>query len=110
MYKVEGTKITMVRGDSFVAAINLTRGEETYTPVEGDTIRFAVKKNIGDAYPCILKLVPIDTLELKLVPADTAKLAFGNYIYDLELEFSDGAVDTFVHNGTLVLLPEVYSG
>ena len=110
MYKVEGTTITMVRGDSFVASISLSRNGEPYIPVNGDTIRFAAKKKIGDAKPCIEKTVPTDTLELKLIPSDTAKLPFGDYIYDLEITFADGGVDTFVYGGTLILLAEVCSG
>lgn len=110
MYKVDGTTITMVRGDTFVAAINLSRNGEPYIPVSGDQIRFAAKRSIGDAKPCIAKNIPYDTMELKLVPADTAKLPFGSYVYDLEIEFADGAVDTFVYGGTLNILAEVCSG
>lgn len=109
MYNIEGTKITMVRGDTFVASISLNRKGEPYIPTENDTIRFAAKKNIGDVEPAIYKEVPIDTMELKLTPADTSRLPFGTYLYDLEIEFEDGGVDTFVHEGQLIILSEVCS-
>lgn len=109
MYKIEGTTISMVRGDTFVAAITLNRNGEPYIPTENDTIRFAAKRQYGDLQPCIQKEVPTDTMELKLNPSDTAKLPFGTYIYDLEIEFEDGGVDTFVASGKLNILNEVCS-
>ena len=70
--------------------------DEPYTPVNGDRVRFALKQNYSSSKVLIHKSIPIDTLVLHLVPSDTKKLAFGNYVYDIEITFANGDVDTFI--------------
>ena len=43
MYRVDGTRIQMTRGDTFLATISITQGDEPYTPAAGDVITFALK-------------------------------------------------------------------
>lgn len=116
MFKVENNAITITRGDSGIAEITLTTDEgEEYTPQEGDSIRFAVKSNrftpkmteFVDLEPLIEKNIPITDLNLRLVPNDTKNLPFGSYLYDLELTFADGYVDTFVNCAAFRIVPEV---
>lgn len=106
MYKVCGTTITMVRGDTFVAVINLSRGGESYIPSNNDIIRFAARRS-GEVRPRITKIVPIDTLELCLSPEDTKDLPGGLYKYDLEIEFENGDIDTFISNGVLNIISDI---
>lgn len=70
--------------------------DEPYTPVNGDKVRFALKQSYSSSKVLIRKNIPIDTLVLHLVPSDTKKLAFGNYVYDIEITFANGDVDTFI--------------
>lgn len=113
--KVEGTSIYLTRGDSLTLEIGVQINKKTYVPVEGDTIKFALKrdkfKTDKSAYldnePLIEKEVSIDTMTLELDAADTASLAFGNYVYDLQITFSNGKVDTFINNAKFIILPEV---
>ena len=109
MVIVNGTTISMVRGDTakIEIAINDSEGHE-YAPVEGDVIRFAAKKSYYDEEPIIYKLIPNDTLLLWIEPQDTKNLPFGKYIYDIEITFADGDVDTFIANATLEILKEVF--
>lgn len=115
MYRVDGTTITMTRGDTVIITVAMKRGSQTYTPQEGDVIRFAVKRAIlnrgetayVDQEPLIRKVIPNDTQELRLNPDDTKSLAFGTYAYDIEITFANGTVDTFIAEATLIIAPEV---
>ena len=113
---VKKNTITLTRGDTLRVKIDLLKDDEPYYPVEGDTIRFALK-NVNktadgteyvDQEPLILKTVPIDTMILQLDPEDTKPLGFKTYIYDLEITFADGTVDTFVTEATFNLTGEVH--
>lgn len=109
-YKVDGTSITLTRGDTLRVKINpLMYGttDEVYIPQEGDEIRFAMKKSYSDDEEVlILKDIPIDTCVLHLYPEQTKSLAYGKYVYDVQLTYADGAVDTFV-KGTFSITEEV---
>ena len=114
MYKVEGTKITMTRGDTLKVQLSLKQGEDDYTPVEGDALRFAVKSRLNskrtefvEDEPLIEVAIPMDTLLLQLDPEDTKDLKFGNYYYDIEFTSASGDVDTVVPMSPFILDPEV---
>ena len=70
--------------------------DEPYTPTDGDRVRFALKQSYSSSKVLIHKDIPNDTLVLHLAPSDTKKLAFGNYVYDIEITFANGDVDTFI--------------
>ena len=109
MIEINGNYIRMTRGDTLRVEITMFDSEgHTYTPNESDVIRFAMKKNYRDATPLILKVIPNDTLILELEPSDTKPLSFGTYVYDIEITYADGAVDTFIANANLVLAEEVH--
>lgn len=51
-YNVSGTTITLTRGDTFMAQISITDSKgEPYIPVEGDSVRFAMKSAYTDDEP-----------------------------------------------------------
>ena len=114
MFKVQGTNITLTRGDTLIAEIGINRGTQTYTPVSTDVIRFAMKHIHMDAErtqflderPVLTKAIPYDTLILRLESADTKTLDFGIYAYDIQITFADGTVDTFI-TGRLTIAEEV---
>ena len=115
MYRVFGTTIQMTRGDTVIVQIGIKRNGEPYIPVQGDVIRFAMKHpamtpkktRYVDTDPILIKLIPNDILQLRLDPQDTAELDFGDYVYDIQITFEDGSVDTFIAEAKLQLLPEV---
>lgn len=86
-----------------------------YTPVEGDIVRFAMKRpnmlpdgsDYEDTVPIVYKEIPIDTMILELEPGDTKTLSCGKYVYDIEITLADGFVDTFIAKASLKLTPEV---
>ena len=122
--KLDNNKVAiyLTRGDTADLVVEpIVKDHETgdtyiYQPVDGDTVRFALKRDrlkadksdFVDEEPLVTKNVPIDTMTLLLEPEDTKNLAFGNYVYDMELTFSDGAVDTFIEDSPFYLTREVY--
>lgn len=99
-------KISLVRGDTLRLQVEVLIDDEPYTPVSGDKIRFAMKQSYSSSKVLIHKDIPIDTLILHLAPNDTKKLPFGDYVYDIEITFANGDVDTFIR-GEFKLDPEV---
>lgn len=107
-YGISGTTISLTRGDTFVAQISITDSEgNAYTPVEGDSIRFAMKAKYTDDAPLLVKDIPIDTMELRIEPSDTKLLSFGTYVYDIQLTKASGEVDTFITTAKIKILEEV---
>ena len=107
-YSVNGTKITLTRGDSFAADIGIYQPNgDPYIPTEGDSVRFAMKKNVKDTEVLIFKDIPIDTLRLVIDSEDTKGLEFGTYVYDIQLTKSTGEVDTFITKSNFILTEEV---
>lgn len=108
MIRIDGTTITMTRGDTLSLTIGVKQGEEDYQVQEGDVIRFAMKRSYSDAEPLIVKQIGTDDLALQLDPEDTKDLPFGSYVYDIEITMEDGTVDTFIAEAKIVLAKEVY--
>lgn len=103
-----GTTITLTRGDTFTARIDITDAAgEPYTPGKGDTVRFAMKASYADIRPLLVVDIPVDTMLLTLRPEDTKDLAFGKYVYDIQLTRANGEVDTFITKAKLNLSEEV---
>lgn len=116
MVKIKGNTITMTRGDTLLVGVGMElKNGDIYTPVQGDTLRFALKhpkmnaykSEYTDAEPLVLKDIPIDTCQLRLEPEDTKSLGFGDYVYDIQLTRADGYVDTFIYEAKFTLAPEV---
>lgn len=108
MLSINGTTIRLTRGDTLQVAIMMKDAEgNTYTPVQGDVIRFALKKRYDDIRPLIYKIIDNNDLMLVLEPSDTKGLQFGEYVYDIEITFNDGTVDTFIDEATFILSKEV---
>ena len=99
-------KISLIRGDTLRMQIEILIDDEPYSPVFGDRVRFAMKQSYSSSKVLIHKNIPIDTLVLHLSPNDTKKLPFGSYVYDIEITFANGDVDTFIR-GELKLEEEV---
>lgn len=107
-FKVKKNTIFLTRGDTFKAMLTINNPDgSVYTPVEGDTIRFALKENVEDEECLILRDIPIDTMLLVLYPEDTKSLEFGSYVYDIQLTKANGDVDTFITASKLKLTAEV---
>lgn len=103
-------KITMTRGDTLSATLEITdKDGNPYTPVTGDVIRFAMKKQYDDESVLLRKNIPLTMpLTLTLASSDTKTLPQpSTYVYDIELRKANGTVDTVIPNGILKLTEEV---
>ena len=107
--KITGSTITLTRGDSFRALVNIFNPDgSVYTPLEGDTIRFALKKKYSDAEVLIYKDIDPSTLELIIEPSDTKSLKQpSEYVYDIQLTHISGDIDTFIANAAFKITEEV---
>lgn len=107
---INGTTISMTRGDTLKVIVGIKNPDGSdYTPIEGDSIRFAVKEYFSQSSPVIVKVIPIDTMLLWLEPDDTKNLKMPKkYVYDIELTHANGDVDTFISRAELNITEEVH--
>lgn len=109
MILIEGTTIKIIRGDTARIQIEILDAHgDPYVLAEGDSVRFAMKKNYYQPNPDLLKTIPNDTLILQFNPEDTKPFAFGQYKYDIELTTASGDVDTFIDRADFYILEEVH--
>lgn len=99
MLTIDGNNnITLTRGDTLTLTVELTKDGETYTPEEGDVIRFALSKGyLGEpGYEFKFeKIIPHDTLTFTCSSVETT-LDYRSYNYDIQVTHPDGCVDTFI--------------
>ena len=108
MLDINGSTIKLTRGDSMKVLVTPYNQDGTeYVAQQGDTIRFALKRNYSDQTPLVEKNVPTNSYLLTLVPSDTKELPFGSYVYDVELTKSNGDVDTYIAEATFIIAREV---
>ena len=108
MQSINGKKITLTKGDTFKAIVTMVdpTGQE-YTPQSGDVVRFAMKQDYSDPSVLVEKTIPNDSLLLTLDSEDTHSLEAGGYVYDIQITYANGDVDTFIDRGILMLTEEV---
>lgn len=114
-HSLNGNKIKLTRGDTLRLRVDIKIDGEVYTPQLGDKVRFALKRSamssdrsrFMDNTPLIKKDIPINTMILELEPKDTKNLGFGKYVYDVQITFADGTVDTFITKETFEITEEV---
>ena len=108
MLSLIGTTIKLTRGDTAKIQLELYQSNGSrYHPNVRDVIRFAAKKKYTDETVLIHKVIPNDSLVLQLDPVDTKDLQFGEYVYDVEITFENGDVDTFIATASLIIDKEV---
>lgn len=105
MYSIDGTNITLIKGDTLRSQVVITQEDEPYVLQEGDVVTFAMKRNFLADTVLLQKTLP-PSLLLTINPEDTKQLGTGDYVYELEMAFASGDVDTFIQ-GTFTLKPEV---
>ena len=106
MLYIEGNTIRLTRGDTAYLNIPLVTTEEAYEMNPEDTLTFSVKKSTRDA-DYIFQKVVTGTNAFHIEPTDTSELAFGKYVYDVELNTIDNDVFTVIPPSTFEVLVEV---
>ena len=106
--KVNGTDISMIRGDSEEIRLNFSG----YTLTPGEVVEMTVRKNVRSAEKSLYKKITDFQDNVALIsiqPQDTSGLAFGDYVYDIQLTYG-GRVKTLVPPSTFTLEEEVTYG
>ena len=86
-------------------ATNAVTGKE-YVFTEEDEVTLTVKKTVMDTSPAVQIRVPGgEAFHIK--PENTKALAFGRYIYDVQLTTAEGDVYTVIPPATFEILKEV---
>lgn len=103
----------ITRGDDIFLDLELRQPSfpyDKYELGEKDFSLFSVRKtrdeDIDDNNP-ILFQVPVTNGKIHISPEDTETLDFGDYIYDIQITFSDGSINTVIGPNILKILPEV---
>ena len=110
MTKVQGKNIWLTQGDTLELNVALrTKAGHDSTLGENDTIRFALKKSYQDAEPIIRKEIPKETMRLRLEAEETKALQASDvpYVFDVQVTYWDGTVDTVIDKGMLYITEEV---
>lgn len=96
MYNVFMNDISMHRGDDaeFDVLVTDNTGCGDYELKDGDTLKFSMKKSIDDSEIALTKT--LDGSKLVIAHGDTAGLDFGSYVYDIQLTFANGKVQTII--------------
>lgn len=93
MFTIHDMNIALTRGDS--ASIEVTFSGDV--PGTGDLVVMALKSSPKDTTAKFEKSGECDErgkIVFEIEPEDTARLPFGNYVWDLRVFYADGQVST----------------
>ena len=100
--QVNGTNLTMIRGDNATIFIRCETADGFGRPFEGgDTVRMTVKRLLSDTQSAAVIRKTITEFSdgvavVEILPAETKALQPAAYIYDVELTEPDGRVTTII--------------
>lgn len=108
---INGTKLSMIRGDTESITISIKDTEGELIPlVIGDTVYFTMKKNMNNETKVIQKVITSFTdgsAIIDLLHDDTKNISFGEYYYDVQVTYENGTVRTVLGPDTFTILGEV---
>ena len=107
MFNIEGNSITITAGDTGTISLDV----EDYNFVEGDIVTMTVKSNINETSYVFQKVVTDfedNKAKIFLLPTDTNSLS-GKYIYDIQVNLTDGRVQTIITPNTFKVVKGVTS-
>lgn len=108
--KVDGTNLSMIRGDTEAITISCTNQKGEPIPfVDGDVVYLTVKLNSGTEKWIFQKEVrnfTDGTAIIDILPEDTRDEQFKVYKYDIQL-ISSGKVTTLVAPSLFTIEPEI---
>lgn len=107
MLKINKSEISITRGDTAKLNISVVNSNgDAYQLSSSDKLTLTVKKTFLSDKAVISKTV-VGASTIKLNPSDTAGLAFGEYVYDVQLTNSSGDVYTIIPPSLFEVMPEV---
>jgi len=109
--KIQGTNISMIRGDSEAIKVSCEDAQGVGVPLEdGDTLYFTVKRSAYTEEKILQKIVTefIEGVALiTIFPKDTRELKTGAYYYDIQLNRANGTVKTIIPPSKFTINAEV---
>jgi glyoxylate utilization-related uncharacterized protein len=109
--KIQGTNISMTRGDSEAIKVIVKDTLGNIIPlITGDTIYFTVRENILNTTKFIEKIITeFDDGKalININPQDTNNLRFTTYVYDIQLNKENGTVKTIISPSRFTITGEV---
>ena len=112
--EVNGTDLSMVRGDSEQITVSARLNDAQGTPVpfaNGDVVYFTVKTNTNTAQKSLQKEVRVfdeeGKADIQINPDDTKNLECRTYQYDVQVTWANGEVTTIIKPSKFTLTPEV---
>lgn len=104
MLEINDNTIRFTRGDTVRLEITVSNPDGTvYKLKEGDLIEFTVKKNTDSKVEIIKK----SGTDIVIEPEETTGLEYGKYMYDVQVTFADGSIDTVILPSPFIILEEV---
>lgn len=110
MLKISDTKIYLTRGDSAYITLKIVDQEgDRYELQEGDVVRCQVRDKANDGQ--LLFEGQIDIVRNDLIwhirPEDTAGAEVKSYVWDAQIQLSNGDIFTFIAPSVFKLMDEV---
>lgn len=103
---MENYEIYLTRGDTLPIKILITdQNKDPYELQEGDILYFTVKKSISTSEIVFQKR--LQTNKFNIEHDDTAGIAYGKYVYDVQLTLADGTVWTIIKPNLFEVTGEV---
>ena len=109
--KIQGTNISMTRGDSENITISINDKNGNKVPlITGDMIYLTVKQSINTEKKVLQKVVTQfedGNAIIEITPNDTKDIPFRTYVYDIQLNRVDGTVSTIIPPSNFIIGGEV---
>ena len=107
---VDGTNVTMTRGDSESFVVIYRIGGVKVPLVTGDRVYLTIKARETDTVKALQKIVTEfvnGTAEIIINPVDTQALPFKTFVYDVQINFANGNVKTVITPSKFTIAKEV---
>ena len=109
--RINGSDLTMIRGDSESIALSLKRDDVIIPFNQGDTVYFTVKRSHSTEDITLQKIITEFNEDgnciIEIEPEDTKELEIRSYVYDIQLTDSNGRVTTIIPCSKFVIAEEV---
>lgn len=107
--KIDGTNLSMIRGDSEGIILTIKENDVEYEFQEGDVVYFTIKKHANTDEIELQKIITSfegNEAAIEIEPQDTKGLEFRSYVYDIQLT-SGERVTTVVPHSNFIIEKEV---
>ena len=108
MFSIDGKHITITRGDTGLFTLGIKSDGEAYD-YSADTVVFTVKTDTYTNKILFQKTIAFNEVVV-IEPGDTEKLAYGDYVYDVQVTTEQGVVSTVIPPSRFTVAQEVTFG